>query len=61
MPVVAVARVFRRGDFRGHWRAKPCPGLTGTSYNFGAAGRAKNHGTMKDINRAKAMRFILEL
>src|SRR5713101_1857152 len=39
--VVAVARVFRRGDFPCDRHPNPLPGKTGTSYNFGAIARAK--------------------
>jgi hypothetical protein len=38
---VAVARVFRRGDFSSNWQANPRPGQTGTSYNFGVTERAR--------------------
>jgi hypothetical protein len=39
--VVAVARVFRRGDFPSQGQANPRPGLTGRSYNFGVDRQAK--------------------
>src|SRR5882762_9555793 len=40
--VVAVARVFRRGDFPSQWQPNPRPGRAGTSYNFGSARPTKN-------------------
>jgi hypothetical protein len=58
---VAVARVpdyvgmhsphFRRGDFSSNWQANPRPGLTGTSYNFGATGREKTKALCETSTR----------
>jgi len=47
IPMIAVARDFRRVDFPRDWQAKPRPGKTGTSYNFGAAGRLKTTASIR--------------
>jgi len=50
LAVVAVARVFRRGDFRSHWHKSLAS--EEASYNFGAAGQAKKYRIAQDVNRA---------
>src|SRR6266853_3951759 len=48
-----VARVFSRGDFLRHWQSNPRPGQTGTSYNFGAAWRAKSPATNEGYQQSQ--------